>query len=229
VGYHSRVTEAQPWVAPIVEELRRFYEPQPDPPHEAFGFYLWFVLGQRTIPLKRDAAMSALRRIPALTPDSLWKAPRAKLQAAVAHVGPPEERLHAVMSGVEVFRRYRNLDQRVRGPLLEARRATRLLVGLGQLGAQWMLLAAGNHPILPRHPGVGRVAVRLGVVPRPPQPGVAAQAYAVRAIAAMVPRDAAFLKIAVQYLSHHAAVTCIPADPHCRICPLAIDCQFALS
>jgi endonuclease III len=223
------MAESELWLSPIVEELARFYEPQPEPPRDAFGFYLWYVLGQRTVPAKRDAAMAALKRIPALTPDSLWKAPRAKLQAAIAHVGPPEERLHAVISGVEVFRHYRDIDRRVRGPILQARRATRLLKPLGPVGAQWMLLAAGGHPILPRHAGVGRVAMRLGVVAPPSSDPALSQSRAARALAAMVPRDVRFLKAALFYLSHHAAVTCTVTEPHCRVCPLAVDCTYARS
>jgi endonuclease III len=222
------VTEPDPWLSPILEELRRFYEPQAEPPHDAFGFYLWYVLGQRTVPLKRDAALAALKRIPAMTPDSLWKAPRARLHAAIAHVGPPEERLHAIMSGVEVFRRYRDLDRRLSGPILDARRATRLLVALGPVGAQWMLLVAGNHPVLPRHAGVGRIAMRLGVVPPPSCDAAFLQSRAARAVAATLPRDAPYLRTAILYLAHHAALTCTIADPHCRVCPLAPDCEGAL-
>jgi len=222
------VTDREPRLTPIVEQLQRFYEPQPEPPRDAFGFYLWYVLGQRASPAKRDAAMAALKRIPALTPDSLWRAPRAKLQAAIAHVGPPEERLNAVMSGVEVFRYYRDIDQRVRGPILQARRATRLLESLGPVGAQWMLLATGGHPILPRHAGVGRVAMRLGLVARSSSDDpVLSPLRAARALAAMVPRDVPLLKAAIFYLSHHAAVTCTVTEPHCRVCPLAADCAHA--
>ncbi len=213
------------WSLPaIVEELKRFYEPQPDPPHDAFAFYLWYVLGQRIIPVSRDAALAALRRIPAMTPDSFWKAPRAKLHAALAHAGPPEERLHTIMPGVEVFRRHRDLEDRLCGPIIRARRATRLLVALGPVGAQWMLLAAGDHPVLPRHAGIGRFAIRLGLVPQPASASPLAYSRSVRAIAATVPRDVAFLKTAMTYLSHHATVTCTVADPHCRICPLASHC-----
>jgi endonuclease III len=221
------VTNAEPWLAPILEELKRFYEPQPEAPRDAFVFYLWYVLGQRTTPARRDAAIAALKRIPALTPDSLWKAPRAKLQAAIAHAGPPEERLHAVLSGVEVFRHHRDMDRRVRGPILQARRTTRLLPPLGPVGAQWMLLATGDHPILPRHAGVGRIAMRLGVIPPPCCDPALAPWRAARVIAATLPRDVRFLKPAILYLSHHAAVTCTVAEPHCRVCPLAVDCAHA--
>ncbi len=215
------------WLPPILEELRHFYEPQPDPPHEAFGFYVWHVLGQRATPARRDAALSDLKRIPALTPDSMWKAARAKLHEAIAHAGPVEDTLRAVMAGVEVFRRHRDLDDRLRGPVVQARRATRLLPALGPVGAQWMLLVSGGHPILPRHAGVGRIAMRLGVVPTPACEFALAQSRATRAVAASLPRDAAVLKAAILYLAHHATVTCTLVDPHCRICPLAASCEAA--
>ena len=231
IGAHrmseNDVTSAEPWLTPIVEELKRFYEPQPEAPRDAFVFYVWYVLGQRTTPARRDAAMAALKRIPALTPDSLWKAPRAKLQAAIAHVGPPEERLNAVMSGAEVFRRHRDIDQRLHGSILEARRATRLLDALGPVGAQWMLLAVGNHPLLPRHAGVGRIALRLGVVVPGPDDQALSQPHAARTVAATLPRDARFLKAAILYLAHHAAATCTLTEPHCRVCPLAVDCAYS--
>ena len=223
------MTEPDPWLSPILDELRQFYEPQPEPPRDAFGFYLWYLLGQRAVPLRRDGALAALRRIPAMTPDSFWKAARAKIFQAIAHVGPPEERLNALMSGVEVFRRHRDIDERLHGPILQARRATRLLESLGPVGAQWMLLVAGNHPILPRHAGVGRIALRLGVVARPRGDQALSQPQAARAVAATLPRDARFLKVAILYLAHHATVTCTLTEPHCRVCPLTVDCAYAHS
>ncbi len=216
-------------MVPIVEELRRFYEPQPEPPRDAFGFFLWYVLGQRATPMRRDSAIVALKRVPALTPDALWKAPRAKLHAAVAHAGPPEERLHAVMTGVEAFRQHRDIDQRLHGPMRVARRATRLVGPLDRVGAQWMLLAAGDHPVLPRHPGIGRLALRLGLAPQPGSNGGGTPSLvaAVRALAADAPRDPRFLRPATLYLAYHVAVTCTLTEPHCRVCPLASQCAYA--
>ena len=110
---------------------------------------------------------------------------------------------------------------------MQARRATTLLTALGPVGAQWMLLSAGGHPILPRHAGIGRIAMRLGVVPAASRDPALAQSRVVRRIAATLPRDAPFLNAATLYLSHHASVTCTLGDPHCRICPLAVDCPAA--
>ncbi len=226
--YHlPAVIETPSWLPRVVDELKRFYGPQPEPPHDAFGFFLWYVLGQRTIPQKRDAALAALKRIPALTPDALWRAPRAKLHAAVALVGPPEERLYPVITGVEVFRQYREIDRDIRAGLLGARRATRRIEPLEAAGAQWMLLAAGGHPILPRHRGAGRVLMRLGATDAAHGEARYSPIRAVRAAGACAPRDARFLKPAILYLSHHASGTCTPTEPHCRVCPLAVDCAYA--
>jgi A/G-specific adenine glycosylase len=221
------LADSESWLAPVLDQLKHFYEPQPDAPHDAFAFYVWYVLGERATPARRDAAMAALKRIPALTPDSMWKAARAKLNDAISHAGPPDDLTQALAAGVEVFRQHRNLGERIRGPIMQARRAANLLSALGAAGAQWMLLAAGGHPILPRHAGIGRVATRLGVVATPScAPGVALS-RAARLVAATLPRDVAFLNAATLYLTHHASVTCTLAFPHCRVCPLAVDCRAA--
>ena len=43
------MTDRELWLSSIVEELQRFYEPQPEHPRDAFGFYLWYVLGLRLV------------------------------------------------------------------------------------------------------------------------------------------------------------------------------------
>jgi len=207
--------------ASIVPGLRHFYGLLAEPPRDAFGFYVWYVLGVRTSPGRRDAAVAALKLIPAFTPDSIWKAPRAKLQAAVSLVGPFEERMRLLLDGAGVFRLHRDLDEAVRGPLVRARRALRRLEGLDRVGAQWMLLAAGGQPIVPRHAGVARVLERLGLAVA--GRGARGERQAARALASLA-ADPSVLKPAVQYLAHHAAVTCTPIDPHCRVCPLAAVC-----
>jgi endonuclease III len=201
--------------------LRAFYGPLPEPPRDAFGFYAWYVLGARTTPARRDAAVAALKHIPAFTPDSVWKAPRAKLQAAVALAGPFEERMRALLAGAEVFRYHRDLEDRVRGSLRDARRAVRRLEPLDRAGAHWMLLAVGDHPIVPRHPGVARVLERLDVVPAASD--TRAERLAARALSPLAAVPSA-LKPTFPYLVHHATVTCTSSDPHCRVCPLAAGC-----
>ena len=106
----------------ILDRLERFYGPLPQPPSDPFALYVWEVLGVHTTAPRRDAAMGALRRLPALTPDSMGRAPRAKLEGAVALSGPyREERLRALAAGVEAFKRHRDLADQLRGDFASAR------------------------------------------------------------------------------------------------------------
>jgi endonuclease III len=198
----------------LVDRLERFYGPLPQPPSDPFTFYVWDVLGARTSRTRRDAAMTALRRIPALTPDSMWKAPRAKLEGAVALAGPyREERLRALASAIDVFKRQRDLPGMFRGEIDTARDALSLLPHMNRVSGQWLLLFAGQQPVFPDDPQLQRVLERLGVRP------IAANEQC-GGVLTIIQRVAL-------YLSHHGRSTCVEADPYCHICPLRPDCPFS--
>lgn len=200
----------------MLDRLERFYGPLPQPPDDPFAMYVWEVLGVRTTSVRRDAAMMALRRIPALTPDSMGKTPRAKLEAAVGLAGPyREDRLRALASGVDVFKRHRDFPEKLRRDIDSAREALALLPHLTAVSGEWLLLFGGRHPIFPNDPHVRRVFARLG-----------------RDVEASM-NDLGGVLTAVQraslYLAHHGRATCIDADPLCRICPLRSTCPFPLA
>jgi endonuclease III len=197
----------------LVDRLERFYGPVQQPPADPFTFYVWDVLGVRTSRTRRDAGMTALRRIPALTPDSMVKAPRGKLEAAVALAGPyREERLRALASGIEVFKRQRDLPRMFRGEIDTAREALSLLPHMITASGQWLLLFAGQQPVFPDDPHVQRVLERLEIVP-------ATVTEHCGGVLSVIQRSAL-------YLSHHGRSTCVEADPFCHICPLRLDCPF---
>ena len=197
----------------LMDRLERFYGPLPMPPADPFAFYVWNVLGGRTSRTRRDAAIAALRRIPALTPDSMAKAAHAKLEAAVALAGPyRDDRLRALTSGVDVFRRHRDLPGRLSSTIAAATEALALLPHLTAVSGQWLLLFAGHHPVLPDDPHVGRVLSRLQRDPR-------AAAGELGSVLTAVQRS-------VLYLSHHGCSTCLELSPLCHICPLRQGCPF---
>ena len=197
----------------LMERLERFYGPLPPPPDEPFALYVWEVLGVRTTPARRAAAMSALRRIPALTPDSMARAKRGKLEHAVAQAGPyHEERLRALTSGADVFNRNRDLPAKLRSDIDTARGALELLPHLTPISSQRMLLFAGRHPSIPEDPDVTRVLSRL-------QQSAAAVADELGGVLTAIQR-------ATLYLSHHGRATCLETDPRCHICPLRSPCPF---
>ena len=208
----------------ILKALQRFYGTLPPPPRDPFRLFVWEVLSVHSTPRKRDAALAALKRIRALTPDAMWRAPQKKLEQSVALAGPyAENRLQALRTGVDLFRRSPTLPSVIRGPLAAARRALKPFPQLGETGAHRMLLFAADQTILPVDARVSRLGRRLGY-------GEAAgdfkkQARSVQdALARELPASADAYRRAFLYLSHHGGATCTESDPHCHICPLLKDC-----
>jgi endonuclease-3 len=208
----------------LLNALQKFYGLLPTPPHDPFTLFVWEVLSVHSTPRKRDAAMAALKRIPALTPDAMWRAPQKKLEQSITLAGPYQEnRLRALRSGVELFRRTPELPATIRGPLAPARRALKPFPQLGETGAHRMLLFAADQVILPVDSRINRVGQRLGY-------GEAAGDFKKqsRSVQSALTREliasADAYRRAFLYLSHHGGATCTEADPHCAICPLLKEC-----
>ena len=208
----------------IVAALRRFYGPLPAPPRDPFTLFVWEVLSVHSTPQKRDAALAALKRIPALTPDSMFRSPEKKLRESVALAGPyVDNRMQALRTGVDMFRRRPSLPATIRGPLQPARRALKGLPQMGEGGAYRMLLFAADHPILPVDARVARTAIRLGY--GEPQRDFPKTARSVReALAPELGGAVDAYRRAFLYLSHHGGATCTERDPHCGVCPVLDDC-----
>src|SRR5687768_10811535 len=95
----------------LIEALQLFYGALPTPPRDPFRLFVWEVLSGHSMPRKRDAAFGALRRIRALTPDAMGRAPQKKLEDSVALAGPyAEQRLRALRTGVDRFKRSADLS-----------------------------------------------------------------------------------------------------------------------
>jgi endonuclease III len=208
----------------LLAELKEFYGALPTPPAAPFTLFVWEVLSVHSTPRKRDAAMGALKRIRALTPDSMWKVAQKKLEASVALAGPYlEQRVRALRTGVDIFRRSPKLPAVIRGPLPAARRALKGLPQMGEGGAYRMLLFAADHQVLPVDARVSRVARRLGYGDT--QPNFTKTARSIRqAVSAELPATLDAFRRAFLYLDHHGAATCTETDPHCGVCPLLSDC-----
>ena len=208
----------------LVGRLEKFYGALPSPPSDPFTLFVWEVLSTHSTPRKRDAALGALRRIRALTPDAMWRAPQKKLEESVALAGPYlEQRLRALRTGVDHFRRTPTLARTVRGPVAAARRALKVLPQMGEGGAYRMLLFAADHAVLPVDARVSRVARRLGYGEA--HADFTKTARSVReALGAEMPNDVRAYRRTFLYLSHHGAATCTEADPHCGVCPLLSEC-----
>jgi endonuclease III len=208
-----------------VAALQKFYGAVPAPPRDPFTLFVWEIMSGHSTPRKRDAALAALKKIPALTPDAMWRAPQQKLEAAVAAAGPyTEQRLLALRKGIDYFRRAPDLPKTIRGPLKAALKALKGLPQMGEAGGYRMLLFAADHPVLPVDARLSRVAKRLGYGSGDHTSWPALARSIREAVASDLQAETAVYRRAYLYLSHHGGATCTEADPHCRVCPLRRDC-----
>lgn len=210
-----------------IAALASFYGPLAPPPGDPFGVFLWSALGMRTTDGRRDAALAALRRIPAMTPDSVRRLGRGRLESIVRLCGPfVDERLMAIETGVDVFRRRRDLGSELAGPLRMAWLAAKDLPHLGEAGAARLLLFTSPHGVVPVDQALCRLAVRLGLTP-PRSSARRLVRDTRRALSAALPADISARRQAVLYLAHHAQSTCVEGEPHCGVCPLSLSCAYA--
>ena len=208
----------------LLSRLQEFYGLLPSPPHDPFAIFLWEVLSTHTTPGRRDAAFGALKRIPALTPDAIWRTSQKKLEEAVALAGPfQEQRLRALRTVVDLFRRSPNLPSVIKGPLPAARRALKRFPQLGGASARRMLLFAADRSVLPVDLHLQRVGRRLGYGEES-ETGRKSVRSVQRALTRELPPDPGAFRRAGVYLSHHAMATCTETDPHCLVCPLLREC-----
>ena len=199
------------------------------PPHDPFALFVWEVLSVHSAPRKRDAALAALKRMRALTPDAMWRAPQKRLEESVALAGPYlEQRIKALRTGVDVFRRSPDLAKIIRGPVRDARRALAPLPQLGEVGARRMLLFAGDHAILPVDARITRVGLRLGYGTIGGDFRTSSRSVQVAMTSEIEPSVEA-VRRAFLYFSHHGAATCTEAEPHCTVCPLVKECPTGQS
>jgi endonuclease-3 len=213
-----------PTLQTILTRLNRFYGALPAPPRDPFTLFVFEALSAHATARGRDAALGALKRIRALTPDAMARTAPKKLEDCVARAGPyRDQRLAVLRTGVDVFRRLPQMAASIRGPLAAARRAIRQLPLPNDGGAQRMLLFAGDHPVLPVDAMLRRVAIRLGF--GAPDPPVSRSARSVRrAVGCALSQTPGEYRRASLYLSHHGLTTCTDQNPHCSVCPLLALC-----
>lgn len=204
--------------------LGAFYGPIPPPPHDLFAYFVWDVISSRTLPARRDHAWQALKRIPALTPDALFRAPKDELKAALEIIGHVDARMDALREGSGHFRRHRELADRVAGSLRGAVTALRDVPHLSTSARLTAPLLVAGHAVAAVDDDVTRVLARLHGFPAASDR--LRRRAARRRLASACGRDLDRLSRAVVVLGHHARHACAEHAPHCTVCPLRPVCAF---
>jgi endonuclease III len=208
--------------------LRKRYGPPPSPPtSDPFELVLLENIAYLASPARRLEAFVLLRSTVGTTPAAILKATPKALERVTAKgilKSTFAKKLRACASiALETFGG--ELGKALRGPLAEAKKALRLFPGVGEPGAEKILLFCGRHALLAPDSNTLRVLVRVGLVP--PDLSYAKTYAAARALGEALPPKPTVLQEAHLLLQEHGQTLCKRTAPRCPACPLRALCAYA--
>ena len=211
-----------------ISALRKHHgRPAPPQVTEPFEQVLWENVAYLTSDARREEAYRLLAQSVGTTPQKILAAPAEKL-LRVARLGGmrPEDRVERLRRSADIALSEfgGDLDAALGAPLARAKRALRKFPGIGEPGAEKILLFARRFPVLGLESNGLRVLLRLGY-------GAEKKSYAAsyrsvqEALEGQLPGDYAGLIAAHQLLRRHGQEVCRRSDPECEACPLSGGCE----
>ncbi len=217
-------------LAKIVAQLRSKYgPPKPPPPKSAFELVIWEKVAYLAPDDRRAAAFALLERKIGLTPKKILAAKRAELIdiLATGGISAPERANNLIKAAEIVIGDFDgSLDDVCRRPLPEAKKQLMRIYGVGQPGAEKILLFTRSHPVMGLDSNGLRVLTRLGY-------GTPAKTYsttyrsATRAAVSELGDDIEALVGANVLLREHGQTVCKTNNPRCGACIVRDACPSA--
>ena len=221
---------ARPKLKEIVAALEKLYgKPAPFPSNDPWELILRENASYLADDATREEVFRSLKARIGVSPEAILDAPRAHLVEAIRKGGMrPPMRADKLLDAAEIACETGPAELRklAKKGGLEARKVLKRFPGIGEPGADKLLLAAGSAVTLAPDSNGLRVLLRLGYAK---DDASYAKTYraAAEAVAPELPDDTAWLVAAHQLLRRHGQETCRRSEPRCDICPLAKGCDFA--
>lgn len=178
---------------------------------------------------RRERAFQALRDRVGLAPVAILAASPGRLHEVAALGGIlPEQRVAKLRRVAEIAARDwgQGLGPLLKRPLAEARKALQRFPGIGEPGAEKILLLAGAQPLLALDSNALRVLLRLGYGDEKKSYAASYRSAQAAAAAQLAPR-CAVLERALLLLRRHGQQTCRRSRPLCAACPVRAGCPSA--
>ena len=215
-------------IASVVAALKRYYGPRPKPiTSSAFEMILVENIAYLGSEEERRAALELLRETVGTRPDQLARASLKQLEKITsAGILPAQFAKKLQACGRIALEEFEgDLDAVLRLPTVAAKKALRLFPGIGEPGAEKILLFAGRQPFLAPESNGLRVLERTGLIPK--GRSYAAAYAAAKPLAADLKSDPRALAVAHRLLRHHGQTLCKRTSPRCGACPLQLSCPSA--
>ena len=215
----------------IVARLAGLYGPLPEPfPTEPFELVLWESIAYLADDERRAQALEQLRGTVGTRPEQVLEADREDLLSVAGHGILAEQSVSKLRAAAEIALGDfgGDLEEVLERPAAGAKKALRRFPGIGEPGADKILLFCRKHPCLALESNGLRVLARLGYVP-------SGESYSATYRAARevgrehVGDDFDRLLAARHYLRVHGQQLCLRSTPRCDACVLRTDCAFGQS
>ena len=208
----------------VHQRLLAYYgEPTPKERYDPLSELVLTILSQNTADVNTSRAYSSLREhfpqwedVLAARTEDVAEAIRT---GGLAHTKAP--RIQGILRQLRAERGGLTLDFLDQMEIEEARRYLRSLAGVGPKTAACVLLFSLRKPALPVDTHVLRVTRRVGLVP---ERCTAEKAHIL--LEGLLPPET-YYPFHLNVI-HHGRMLCKAANPRCRICPLAEDCDDAI-
>ncbi len=201
-------------------------KPKPPPARDPFAAVVWENVGYLVDDERRRRVFERLRDAVGITPEALLAVPAEELERLIADGGMlAAHRAAKVQKAAALAAEIGVAELRRQAAAGTGARLLRRFPGIGEPGADRLLLLAGGKRTLGPDSNALRVLVRLGF-------GAESDDYttmyrsAAAAVAPQLPDDFDWLVRAHQLLRRHGQEVCKRSVPRCEVCPLTRTCAW---
>ncbi|MGH9840680.1 MAG: endonuclease III domain-containing protein [Blastocatellia bacterium] len=221
--------KAQPLFQRIIALLEKQYgRPRPPRVTDPMEMILLENVAYLTSDEQRDAAFDALRKQIGLQPANILSASDEEL-LAVARLGGmlPRQRIEKLRRIAQITLAEFNGDLRpaLALPLAKAKKALKKFPGIGDPGAEKILLFSRTQPLLALESNGLRVLIRLGFGEELKNYSATYRAVQ-EAMKEQLKDDCDWLIGAHLLLRRHGQELCRRSEPVCKACPLTKHCRY---
>jgi endonuclease-3 len=217
----------------IIDELQNFYgRSAPPKVNDALGMILLENVAYLVSDERRERAFEALREKVGLSPPEILTAHEETL-LDVARLGGmlPAARVEKLsrIAQIALQEFAGDLDRILKQPLTQAKKSLKKFPGIGDPGAEKILLFSKTHPILALDSNGLRVLRRLGFGEEQKSYAAtyrSAQEAAQEDLKERLRKDFDWLIAAHQLLRLHGQRICKTTTPLCASCPLKGSCRY---
>ena len=212
----------------LVDKLQQYYgAPAPPPSTDPLELIIWENIAYLASDKRRAEAFAILKRTIGTRPDQILAAQHSAL-AAIGKAGilpdvSAEKLLTIAKIAYEEFDS--DLCSALKKPLAQAKKALKKFPGIGDPGAEKILLFTRSHPMMALESNGLRVLCRVGFAEEHRNYS-ATYRLAQDAICGQLPRDYDSLIRAHQLLRHHGQELCKRSKPRCTDCPVRDTCNY---